>query len=91
MGSGLDFKGEEGAKRWKSRCLVNKCLLGHLEQRDLENFDPKGSASFFPITPSPHSTTATCDDSFFSGQVLSLHSCRQLGGRSKIFPESFVP
>ena len=38
MGSGLGFQrgGSQFTKRWKSECLVNKCLLGQWSQWDAE-------------------------------------------------------
>ena len=47
MGSGVGFQrgGSQFTRRWKSECLVNKCLLGQWSQWDAD------SAGFLPV---PH-------------------------------------
>lgn len=63
----------------KSKCWVNKCLLGHRERMKLErNFTNHTLSSSLSITSSSYDTVVICGDSSVSG-VLHLNYFWKLG------------
>lgn len=47
---GLQMGGRQCTWRYKSKCLVNKCLLGHIEKRHREEFSKLTVLGFFLST-----------------------------------------
>lgn len=93
-GLGLNSAGRQFPQRWKSKRLVNKCLLGQLGQWDTGSTLIRGSLLGFSLCTkrSLHETIVTCDDICLLGvgppsQVL-------LGGQGEghmFFSEPFTP
>lgn len=80
--------GRQFTRRWKGRCLVNKCLLCHIETiGDNETFNKQILLGFSQSTHVVH-TTVFFDDSSLPGTALATFF-RQLRGLSKFLPESF--
>ena len=80
--------GKQFTRRWKSRCLINKCLLCHTETIwDNENFNKQILLGFSQSTHLVH-TIVFFDDSSLPRTALATFF-RQLEGLSKFLPESF--
>lgn len=76
---GLRRAGRQFAWRWKSRSVVNKCLLGHLTMWHTEDLDQTGLASSCLSTTLAHTKRwSSMTLSPFLGQILCLNSLRQL-------------
>lgn len=76
--------GKQFTRRWKSRCLVNKCLLRHTETiGDNETFNKQILLGFSQSTRVVH-TIVFFDDSSLPGRALATFF-RQLAGLSNLF------
>ena len=65
-GLGLEKEGRQLTWKWKSKCLVNKCFLGHMEtDSDTQNGILKNRLSWVPpcLAYLVHTTLIYCDSS----------------------------
>ena len=77
--------------RWKSKCFINKCLLGHEEiMGHREEFWQTDFPRFLPVY-TPSSYYLIYGDSSLPGTGPLSTFFRQLERRSKFLPESFCP
>lgn len=82
--------GRQFTWRWRSTCLVNKCLLCHLETMGHREISQSAFACGSLSTHLAHSIVISGENSLPGTCPLSMFF-RQLGGQSKFLPESFAP
>ena len=87
----LQRGGRQFTRSRKSKCLVNKCLLGLHRKQDTRWSLISRACRVSPTIPHPYSLQISLVRALFWEQRLHLNSSRQLGGRSKFLPESLGP